>query len=61
MLPQTGEVVMKWLPYVGIAIILIVILLIFAKRKKGNEEESATKEPLNKIDEQNNKDQHNKE
>jgi len=42
MLPQTGEVIMKWLPYVGIAIILLVILLVFVKRKKGDDKEETT-------------------
>jgi len=61
MLPQTGEIVMKWLPFVSIAIILLVILFVFVKLKKGNKEESTKTENLNATEEQRNDDKNSEE
>ncbi|MFV5900073.1 MULTISPECIES: LPXTG cell wall anchor domain-containing protein [Enterococcus] len=33
MLPETGEVILKWLPYVGVGLIVLVILVVLLKRK----------------------------
>ena len=43
-LPQTGEVVMKWLSFVRIAIILLVILFVVVKRKKDDKEKNYKRE-----------------
>lgn len=59
MLPQTGEVVMKWLPFVGIAIILLVILFAFIKRKKCDKEETTPTENLTATEEKKNGDEDN--
>lgn len=33
MLPDTGEIILSWLPYVGVGLIVLVIILVFWKRK----------------------------
>ncbi|EGO6646178.1 LPXTG cell wall anchor domain-containing protein [Enterococcus faecalis] len=33
MLPETGEVILKWLPYAGVGLIVLVILVVLLKRK----------------------------
>ncbi|MGX4686571.1 LPXTG cell wall anchor domain-containing protein [Vagococcus sp. JNUCC 83] len=39
MLPQTGEVIMNWLPYIGIALIVIIGIILFKKKKSDNDQE----------------------
>ncbi|MGX6971237.1 LPXTG cell wall anchor domain-containing protein [Vagococcus bubulae] len=39
MLPQTGEVIMNWLPYIGIALIVVVGFLLYKKKKSNKNEE----------------------
>ncbi|MCI0130633.1 MULTISPECIES: LPXTG cell wall anchor domain-containing protein [Enterococcaceae] len=39
MLPQTGEVIMNWLPYIGIALVVVVAFLLFKKKKSNDDEE----------------------
>ncbi|MHC5228959.1 LPXTG cell wall anchor domain-containing protein [Enterococcus sp. LJL99] len=59
--PQTGEVVMKWLLFVGIAIILLVFLFVFVNRKKGDKEKPTTIENLNTTEELKNEDKNNED
>lgn len=33
MLPETGEIILKWLSYVGVGLIVLGIILVFWKRK----------------------------